>query len=257
MGNHMKAEISLTPSESKKLIAKAVLSLSSVQNALKTGILVVCRGTTNAYILQELKDSPVEKGKYTAGYVGPQGLEVNPNPPSETIFVNGEAKEDVTLADMMKDLKHGDVIVNGANAIGPDGIPGLLIGRRNPKTTGGTLGIFQTTAMARGIDIIIPVGLEKSIPVSVLAGSKEISSDMIEWATGMPCGLIPMFGTVITEVEALRLLAGVEAIPIAAGGIGGAEGSIVLLLKGTESEVRKAIGLIERTKGEAPVREPK
>jgi hypothetical protein len=66
-----------------------------------------------------------------------------------------------------------------------------------------------------------------------------------------------MFGTVITEVEALRLLAGVEAIPIAAGGIGGAEGSIVLLLKGTESEVRKAIGLIERTKGETPVREPK
>ena len=42
-----------------------------------------------------------------------------------------------------------------------------------------------------------------------------------------------------------------------AGGIGGAEGSIVLLLKGTEGEVRKAIGLIERIKGEAPVREPK
>lgn len=66
-----------------------------------------------------------------------------------------------------------------------------------------------------------------------------------------------MFGTVITEAEALKLLAGVETIPIAAGEIGGAEGSVVLLVKETETEVRKATSIVEEIKGEATVREPK
>lgn len=252
----MKVEISLTSPESKRLLAKAVLGMSSVKKALQMGILVVCRGTTNAYILEELRGSPVVKGNYSAGYIGPNGLMVNPNPPSETIFVNGKVKEGATLLDSLKDLKPGDVVIKGANAIGPDGIPGLLIGRMNTKTTGGTLGTYQMTAMARGIDIVIPVGLEKSIPVSVLVGSKEVSADEVECATGMPCGLIPMFGTVVTEVQALRLLADVEAIPIAAGGIAGAEGSIVLLVKGTEAQVQKAIDVAKKIKGESPVKEP-
>lgn len=252
----MKAEISLTPSESKRLLAKAVLNMDSVRNALKTGTLVICRGSTNAYIVEELKGSPIKKGNYTAGYIGRKGLQANPNPPTETILVNGKTKEGATLADAMKDLKPGDVIIKGANAVGPDGIPGLLVGRENLKTTGGTLGIYQTTAMARGIQVVIPVGLEKSIPVSVLVGSKEISTDKIDLATGIPCELIPMFGTVITEVEALRLLAEVEAIPIAAGGIGGAEGNLVLLIKGTEIQVQKAVSIVEKIKGEAPVQEP-
>lgn len=111
--------------------------------------------------------------------------------------------------------------------------------------------------MARGIDIIIPVGLEKSIPVSVLSGSKELSTNTIDWATGMPCGLIPIFGCVVTEVEALKLLADVETIPIAAGGIGGGEGSITLLIKGPEDKVRKAINIVERIKGEPQLKEPK
>lgn len=84
----MKAEITLTPSESKRFLAKAILKITSVRNALKNGILVICRGTTNAYILEEITGSVIEKGKYTAGYIGSKGL---------------------------------------------DGIPGILIGRKNLK----------------------------------------------------------------------------------------------------------------------------
>ena len=58
------------------------------------------------------------------------------------------------------------------------------------------------------------------------------------------------------SLNGLRLLADVEAIPIAAGGIGGAEGSIALLIKGTEEHVRKAVSLVQKIKGEAQVEEP-
>ncbi len=253
----MKAQICLTPSESKRVLAKAVISIRSVKKALESGTVIICRGSTDAYILEEVKGSPVEKGKYTAGYVGRKGLELNINRPSEAIFVNGKIQNDVTLQDAVKGLKPGDVVIKGANAIGPDGIPGVLVARRSPQTTGGTLGTFQMAAMARGFEVIIPIGLEKSIPVSVLVGSKEISLDKVEWATGVPCGLIPMFGTVVTEIEAFKLLADVESIPIAAGGIGGAEGTITLLIKGDETKVRKAISIVEKIKGEPPTESPK
>jgi len=252
----MKAEITLSPAESKRLIAKAVVAMDVVRRAREKGILVICRGSTNAYILEEIQGSKVEKGKYTAGYVGPRGLEVNPNIPTETILVDGKLKEGALFADVAKELKTGDVVIKGANAIGPDGIPGILIGRRNPKTTGGTLGIFQMTVMARGVDVIVPVGLEKCIPVSVLVGSKKVSKGQVDYATGMPCGLIPIFGTVVTEVEALKMMADVEVTPIAAGGIGGGEGSITLLVEGAEAQVRKVIGIVESIKGESPVQEP-
>jgi hypothetical protein len=59
------------------------------------------------------------------------------------------------------------------------------------------------------------------------------------------------------RVEALRILVQVDAIPIAAGGIGGAEGSIILLVKGSEEQVKKAMSIVEKIKGEPQVKEPK
>ncbi|MFH0748995.1 MAG: hypothetical protein V1915_03655 [Candidatus Bathyarchaeota archaeon] len=253
----MKAEIVLTPSESKRLIAKAVSRMDVVQRALRKGMVVICRGDTNAFIVEEITGQQMEKGKYTAGYIGPRGLGVNPKIAKEMIFVDGNLQSDLATADALKTLKPGDVIIKGANALGPDGIPAVLLGRGQPTSSGGTLGLFQVLAMVRGVQVIVPVGLEKSIPVSVLIGSKEISSSKIDYSTGMPCTLVPIFGMVVTEVEALQNLVGVEALPIAAGGIGGAEGSVVLLLKGTESNVKDALTIVEKIKGEPPVQEPR
>lgn len=252
----MKAQIVLTSSESKRLIAKAVSQIDSVKNALKKGIIVICRGGTNAFIAEELTGQKIDKGRFTAGYIGPKGLSVNPKIPKEIILVDGKPKDNTALSEVMKDLRRGDIIIKGANAIGPDGIPAVLLGRGQPNTTGGTLGIFEVASMARGVEVIIPVGLEKLIPCSVLLGSREISSSKIDYATGVPCGLVPIFGTVITEIEAIEALTGAEAIPIAAGGIGGAEGSTVLLVTGEDTKVKEAIKITERIKGEPPVLEP-
>ena len=253
----MKAQIVLAPSESKRLISKAVSQMESVKNAMKRGIVIICRGSTNAFLAEELTGQQMNKRDFALGYIGLKGLIVNLNNLKDIVLIDGKPKTDLALADVVKDLKTGDVIIKGANAIGPDGIPGILLSRRRPDTSGGTLGAFQAAAMARGVEIIVPVGLEKSIPVSVLVGSKELSSSEVEYTTGIACGLVPVFGTVVTEVEAMRILSDVEGIPIGAGGIGGAEGSVVLLLKGPNSKVKQAIRIIEEIRGESQLPEPK
>ncbi|MDI6811737.1 MAG: hypothetical protein QMD80_08765, partial [archaeon] len=51
--------ITLTPSESKRLIAKGVKNLEEVQRALKHGTIIITLGTTNAYVVEEiLNDVP-------------------------------------------------------------------------------------------------------------------------------------------------------------------------------------------------------
>jgi hypothetical protein len=57
-------------------------------------------------------------------------------------------------------------------------------------------------------------------------------------------------GTTITELEAIKILSGgAKAVPNAAGGLGGAEGAIVLAIEGSEDQVRRAIEYIEQSKG--------
>jgi hypothetical protein len=61
---------------------------------------------------------------------------------------------------------------------------------------------------------------------------------------GIPVGLIPVPGKVITEIEAIDILSGAEAVPVAAGGLGGAEGSTTLVLQGLEEKVNRALQII-------------
>jgi hypothetical protein len=60
----------------------------------------------------------------------------------------------------------------------------------------------------------------------------------------------------LTEIQALALLAGVEATHVASGGVGGSEGAVVLSIEGEESRVEKAFELVKSIKGEPPVGMP-
>ena len=75
--------VSLTPAESKRLIAKAVRMLDDVQNALKNGIVVISQGTTNSFVAEEiLKGLPaaeeasarIERERFAAGVVTAKAL---------------------------------------------------------------------------------------------------------------------------------------------------------------------------------------
>jgi hypothetical protein len=78
-----------------------------------------------------------------------------------------------------------------------------------------------------------------------------------KYSTGTPCSLIPIVkGKVVTEIQALAILFGVNATMVGAGGIGGSEGTVVLVIEGGEADVDKAFALIKSIKGEKPTPSP-
>ena len=94
--------------------------------------------------------------------------------------------------------------------------------------------------------MIFPVGLEKLIPISVFDAAKECGTLAWNYSMGLPCGLIPCgTGIVVTELEAISLLSGATATPIASGGIAGAEGAVTLAIRGTNVQIEKIVKMIE------------
>jgi hypothetical protein len=61
---------------------------------------------------------------------------------------------------------------------------------------------------------------------------------------GMAVGLIPIPGCLISELEALSILADVESCIIGRGGVGGGEGSTTLVISGEKTEVLKIVEMI-------------
>ncbi len=223
-------QITLTPSESKRIIAMGVKKLPVIQQALKKGIILITLGTTNAYVAEELTGKKIDHARYAAGYIDGTTTVVPQDKRLPAIALkNGkEANADTIINEMTSQ----DVVIKGANALDPNGVAGVMMA--NP--VGGTTGTILGTVMAKGINLVIPVGLEKSIPYSVIESSKRIGIQRCSKATGLPVGMMPLCGKVVTEVEALTLLGAEDVFPIGAGGINGGEGSITLCVIGDKAD---------------------
>ena len=61
---------------------------------------------------------------------------------------------------------------------------------------------------------------------------------------GVSCGLLPVAGDVVTELKAIELLSGAEATVISAGGLAGAEGAVVMVIKGESCAPRTILMLV-------------
>ncbi|MFC1870622.1 hypothetical protein ACFLYE_05100, partial [Chloroflexota bacterium] len=110
------------------------------------------------------------------------------------------------------------------------------------EVEGGTYGLVTSALKRKGFNIVFPVGLEKLIPNPIRAATREALRTQLDYSMGLTCSLIPcQGGTVVTEVEAIRILSGATAVPIAAGGLAGAEGAITLVIKGETEQVNQAI----------------
>ena len=145
-------------------------------------------------------------------------------------------------------LGPGDVFVKGANALNYERKQaGVLIGH----PTGGGVGAAIGTVMARRIRYLHPVGLEKSVPADLNEVAARINRD----ADGKGPVLWVAPGDIFTEIEALHVLSGVEAVPAGAGGIGGAEGAVWLALFGTKDQLDRTQEAIASVRGERPFME--
>jgi hypothetical protein len=239
--------ISLTVSESKRLIAKGVAAYEPIRRAVQEGIVAISSGSTNGYVIEELTGERIDKKTMVTGRTLPSGYS-GPTlsyTGEDLILRRGERIRGVRATQYINEMGPGDVFVKGANALNYERQQAaVLIGH----PTGGTIGAVIGPAIARRLRFLHPVGLEKSLSVDLVAVAERINADPA--GKGPTLWLVP--GEIFTEIEALAVLAGVEAVPAGAGGLGGAEGAVWLALFGTVAELAKAQEILAAVHGEPP-----
>jgi hypothetical protein len=261
MGERMLAQVVLTPTESKKLISKAVVKLDVVQQAAKDGLIVLHPSSSTYFIFEELTGVKPTTNHWVCGVVTPRGMCVEmamalggqapkgaEYDPGELgglwAIKKGEVITENTTGRLLAQMTSRDVYIKGVNALDTQGNVGILCGER------GALSLIMSAWKKKKFTFVFPVGLEKLIPISVHQAALEARQAKYEYGMGLPAGIFPCpKGETITETEAVKILSGATAIPIASGGLGGAEGATVLIIKGTASQVNKAVKFIEQSKG--------
>lgn len=242
-------QFSLTPAAGKRLIGKAVAKHPEVLTAVKGGTVVVIAGTTNGYVAQELLTTigqahDFRKERFFRGIILPPSRPTAetgrlPNEisfPGDVVIKDGVWQKGKTIFDVVHDLKEGDVILKGANAVNLETRrAAILIG--HPQA--GTIGASLPAHFGRRVRLIIPVGLEKRITGNL----DDLATQLNEPGAHGP-RLLPVQGEVITEIEAIALLTGAKAQLVAAGGVAGAEGSVWLAISGEPSQENGAMALL-------------
>ena len=236
--------ISLTVSESKRLIAKGLAAAYFVKRAMNEGTLAVGSGSTNGYVVEEITGKRFDKKQFVTGKTLPSGYDgpkLSYEQP-DLVIRKGERLA-LKASEAIADMGPGDVYMKGVNAINYErDQAAVLIGH----PTGGGVGNAVGTTVARRILYVHPVGLEKSTSADL----NEVAELLNEDAEGKGPTLWVVPGMIFTEIEALSVLAGVDAVPVASGGIGGAEGAVWLALFGEEAQLDKAEAVIASVRGE-------
>lgn len=243
-------QILLTPAAGKRLIGKALAAQPDIKRTLVNGTLVIIAGTTNGYIAEELllqigESRGFSRKRFFRGITLPPGYKVSESGrildesgfPGDVIIQQGHWLKGKTINDISGDLKEGDIVLKGANALDlTQRRAAVLIGNPN----GGTIIPILQSLIGRRTRLIIPIGLEKRIASDLDALANEINQP---GSGGFR--LLPIPGEVFTEIESLSLLTGVKAQLLAAGGICGAEGSVWLAVRGTPEQEAAAVKISE------------
>jgi hypothetical protein len=277
----MLAQVSLIPAESKKLIAKAVTNLDIFQRALRKGSIILHPSSSTYFMIEEITGRKPPTDVWICGLIVPKGACVEmgtiinkptSSPSTEQIGGIGAAHNPAAypyswalrrgelllgepLGSLLEQMGSEDIYVKGVNALDVQGTVGVLWGS---LAEGGTMALVMKAQQRKQFKVIFPAGLEKLVPFPLNEVAREAKKSKYDYGMGIPCGLLPCQGVVVTELKAIEMLSGAKAIPIAAGGLGGAEGAITLVIKGSKAQVTKAIENIEDSKGAIlpPIRIP-
>jgi len=240
----------LTPAAGKRLIGKALVRHAAVTEAIKKGTIVIVAGTTNGYAAQEIlsmlgQEKDFKRNHFYRGIILPPGRPVTSTGrisdegkfPGDVIIKNGVFLRGKTIFDVADNLREGDVILKGANAI--DIIQkraAILIG--DPKA--GTISVSLQAMAGRRVRLILPVGLEKRVYENL----DKLAAKMNAPGAKGP-RLLPVSGEIFTEIDAIALLTGASTDLVAAGGVCGAEGSVWLAVSGKPAQEKAAEALIK------------
>jgi len=249
----MRALFVFTPAESMRFIAKAVAQLPEVVRAATDGEIAIGHGGTNVYVAEEIFGECTSRDKYLSGIIVNRILCVTQaeEKPQMLLWRKGVLNPPAaTMAETLKDFGADSVFIKGANAVDAEGNVGVFVA--NPA--GGTIGWSYGILSARGCHLIVPVGLEKLVP-SVRTAARSCGQDTLYYCQGIRIGMIPiMNATVVTEIEAFRILFDLGAVHVGGGGMTESQGSVVLVAEGEKEKLDRAIALIESIKGEPSLR---
>ena len=245
----MRIQITLTSPDGKRIIAKGIRALPVVQKVQNRGKILLKGGTTVSAVSEELCGKPMR----ISGMITPKGTLTSRFKHEiqwahAQILKGGRIIPLHTREDWEKEVPSftpEDPVITGVNAFDAHGQATLMAATYDG---GSSLPFFQTL-LIEGVPFLIAAGLEKLVPgnlgeVIPLAGRKKVS-----FSYGSAVGLIPIFGRIFTEVEALEALAGVKAWVIGKGGIHGAEGGTTFLVDGPPKEVIKIDKIYQSVRG--------
>ena len=241
----MKAQLTLTVSEGKRLIAFAVARMPEVQAALRCGKILLKGGTTVSAIAEELVGVPLRiSGRITP--LGTKSARSTVEAPHSLLIDKGVPEGvDDCLEEAVLGMGPGDVAICGANVIDRYGYAAIMAG----SPLGGPPGRVISALASEGITTIVAAGLEKLIPGSVAEATLAAGRKGTDWSMGMAVGLIPVPGRIITELDAFPMVAKVQVAVIGRGGVAGAEGATTYVVEGDEAEVASLARLVLRLKG--------
>jgi len=241
----------LTSSMGKRLIGKGLSADPRIQAVLERGTLVIIAGSTNGYVAEEILAATGQADGFSRvgfrrGMTAPPGFTgmAKAKLEGDVVLVDGVWRKGRTIFDEAGDLKAGDVILKGANAVDlVAGQAAVYIG--DPQA--GTIGASLPAVFGRRVQLIVPVGLEKRVVDDVNDLAAEINAPDVEGPR-----LLPMPGAIYTELEAINTLTGAMPRLLASGGTYGAEGSVYVGVRGTDDQVEAARKIIESIQSEPP-----
>ncbi|MBF0173197.1 MAG: hypothetical protein HQL83_07095 [Magnetococcales bacterium] len=246
MSRKYSALVVLRPGEARALTGQAVASLEQVQKKKHSGHMVIVGSGTTRHVVHHLLGEDPGRDNFAVGQISNARLGETPQAirgPGPYLFDQGQISRGWP-APLLEKFGPGDIYVKGANAIDPDGHVAILLG----SPVGGSIGIALPILYARGGSLIIPVTLEKLIP-SVPKALGLLGQGITDHVMGTAVGLIPIMAgsaTVVTEIDAMRILAEVEATVVASGGVDDCTGSKVIQFQGKKEHVEKMWDIIDK-----------
>ena len=245
--DHVVSGFSLTVAEGKRLIAKGIAIHPLIQQKLKSGMIIITRGSTNTYIAEELMGLKALHGQFITGHISRKPVEVEGEKVSDIIIIDGKVT-DITFNEAVGSIKKDDIIFKGGNLLNYEKKQvAVTIGGPD----GGTVARIQPYTAEGPGRLIVPIGLEKEVHGDLSDYEKALSQDITKKGF-VPRLIVHKNAEIFTEIEAVKLFGNVNVIPYASGGIAGSEGGISLAVYGPPAEVEKVMTIISEIQGEPP-----
>ena len=228
-------QFSLTVSEGKWLIAYAISRMEDVQRAMRNGKVIFKGGTTVSCVAELLAGTPLR----ICGRISKRGAvssEIRSGTAHSLLYSQGRIVNiDEDYEDRILEMGAGDIVITGANIIDVHRNAAMLAG----SPGGNRCGRGMSAMAVEGARVIVAAGLEKLIPGCVSESIRNSQRKGVDDSRGMACGLFPVVGEVITELDAIHRISEVETVLIGKGGVFGGEGSSLFQAWGPKGEVER------------------